>query len=158
MALYSASQLLDKTFVVEFPINVYKVIDIINLGDNAHPVGSLLKDQTFVMYSFLLPTLGYTDIYNIHYAKRTDLYFTFFVVGGENMCVKVKNDGRFSIQALRDQGALTVKEELEQEKYENLSWWEKLSLNFGGGLKTVLIIGAVALGAGYVITRRKRKE
>lgn len=155
MPLFSASQLIGKQIVLNKTVSVYSVFDINNLGDNAKPVTELQKDHFFTLDSYLLPTDGYTSIYGIHYAKRSDLYFTFFDLSKNYLAVKVKSDGRFSLKALRDQGALTVKEEIEKDKYENKTGVEKFFYDIfhGQGAKTLLIVAALSISAAIVLPK-----
>ena len=157
MALYSAEQLLDKTLLLNKTVDLYNVLDINNSGDQAKPVFTLTAGHTFVLDSFLLPTEGYTNAYGIHYAKRDFLYFLFFNLAGDYMAVRVR-PGIFSLKALQDQGALTVKEELDAAKRENMGWLEKLIYDLTHGpLKTVAIVGLVIFGAGYLISKSKKR-
>ena len=153
--LFSARQLIGKQIVLNKTINVYKVFDINNLGDNAQPFTEIKKDQFFTLDSYLLPTDGYTSIYGITYAKRSNLYFTFFDLAKNYLAVKVIDDGRFSLKALREQGAISVKEEIEQDKYENKTGIEKFFYDIfhGGGAKTLLIVAAVSLAAIIVLPK-----
>jgi hypothetical protein len=115
MALYSASQLLGKTILLNKRVNVYSVFDLNANGDNSKPIGTLDRGDTFVIDSFLAQTTGYVSSYGIKYAPRKTPYFTFYQGGAYN-AVAIIADGRFSVNALKDQGALNVKEEIEAAK------------------------------------------
>lgn len=119
MALYSMTQLLGKTILLDKTVDVYEVNAINVLGDKAKPVFQLSKGQTFLLDSFLAPRPEEkrTDG-SIMYAKRSNFYFTFFI-GTKYYAVIVKNDGRFSLNALKEQGALSVKEEEEKKKEDD---------------------------------------
>lgn len=142
--LYSANQLLNKTLLLNRSVKVYKVSDINKLGDNAKPVFDLQKGKSFILYSFLLPTAEKIGDYGIKYAKRSDPYFVY--KDGENFfAIAVIGDGRFSLKALKDQGALTVKEQAEQSEQDSKEWYEKIFSGFGSIAKPVKIVLVVSL-------------
>lgn len=157
MAIYSASQLLGKTFYLRKAVTFYKIFDINNLGDDAKPAGRFKVGQYFVPISFLLPTNGHTQ-YGIVYAKRSYPLFVFTDAAGTWYGVKIIGDGRFNVPALRAQGAITVKEEIERDKKENESLFDKIFSGAGGVLKTVAIVGGVGLIALYVLPRLTDKK
>jgi hypothetical protein len=148
MALYSASQLIGKTIFLTKSVNYYSVSDINNFGDNAKPIGRMVKGQQFVIDSYLSPTDGYTSIYGITYAKRTYPYFTFFN-GSAYDAIAVIGDGRFSTDALAQQGTLTVKEEVRKKELSEMSDFERFFANTFGSLskpvKTIIIIAVIIL-------------
>lgn len=155
MALYSASQLIGKTFVLRTSAPVYGVADIDVLGDNAKPIGTMPKGGSFVMDSFLLPTDGYTSSYGIVYAKRNYPYLTFF--DGDDYRAIMLVNGRFDIADLATQGTLTVAEEVAAEKAAQkegtfAGFFDSLGLgDISKWIKPALIIVGVVLLAPSVI-------
>ncbi|HEX7904823.1 MAG TPA: hypothetical protein VF487_13185 [Chitinophagaceae bacterium] len=152
MPLYSARQLIDKTMLLNHHVNFYSVSELNAKGNQVKPSGVLQKGATFVVDSFLQPTLGYTNSYGIKYAPRDIPYLTFYS-GGNYLAVAIAGDGRFSIDALKDQGALTVKEEMEKERLEQLNPFEKFFdgllpgglAGLGKSVKTILILAVVVI-------------
>jgi hypothetical protein len=151
MALYSAYEILGKTLLLNKTVNYYKVIDLNELGDKAKPAGTLKAGSTIVADSYLSATPAYVSSYGIHYAQRSDPYFTFYL--GGVYCAVVIGSGFFSIQALKDQGAITVKEELAQAAAEEEAATNPLGLKdafkgLGGLFKNIvpiLIIVAIII-------------
>lgn len=166
MALYSAYQLIDKTFILRTSAPVYGVADIDELGDSAKPIGIMPVGGSFVMDSFLLPTAGYTDEYGITYAKRSYPYLTYF--DGEDYRAIMLVNGRFDIPALTTQGTLTVAEEIAAEKAAAKEgtfggFLDDLGLgDIGKWIKPALIIVGVVLLAPSIISSvkevRKQKK
>jgi hypothetical protein len=113
--IYSASQLIGKTILLLKTVNVYSVFDLNNDGDKAKPIGTKQRGGTFLVDSFLDATTGYTSVYGITYAPRQVPYFTFYD-GTSYNAIAIIADGRFSTDALGQQGALTVKEEVAAAK------------------------------------------
>lgn len=160
MPIYSASQLIGKTFFVTRPLEFYRVSDVNNSGDNARPVTNKLKSgYSFVLDSFLLPTEQYIK-YGIKYASRTNTYFTFKGNDGNYYAVIFKNDGRFSSKKLIEQG---VKSDIQIEKekeQENKTPVDKLTDVFTSGgktLKTILYIGVGVIALGYLLPKILKK-
>lgn len=150
--LYSASQLIDKTMVLDKPVPAYRVIDINQYGDKAQPAYIMPKDSYFVVDSFLAATPGYTSQYGITYAARTVPYFTFFA-GGVYMAVAIVGDGRFSLSALREQGALSVKEEIERDEREKRSDLGNFLHDLSGPIKFLFFAAA-----GYFIFKAVKNK
>jgi hypothetical protein len=154
MPLYSASQLIGKTIILNKDVNYYDVYDINNFGDNAKPIGIMKKGQQFIIDSFLAPTDGYTNSYGITYEKRIYPYFTFYN-GANYDAIAVVADGRFSLSALKEQGALTIKEEIRQKELSDMGAVGKFFAETFGNLsvpiKTGLIIIAVIISLYFLI-------
>lgn len=166
--LFLFSQLMNKTILLNRNVNIYRVSDINAIGDKSKPALVLSKGKTFVLDSYLLPTTGYTNAYGLTYAPRTDSYFTFYL-NGIYYGVKVLNDGRFSVDALKEQGALTVKEVEDLKKKEAAAgtvggFLNNIGSGLGeifGKLKPVLIIILVIILVIYllpVITKATEKK
>lgn len=137
MPVYSPTQLIGKTIFLQSSQNYYDVFDINNLGDNAKPIGTI---KSFVLDSYLLPTQGYINSYGIKYAKRDYTYFTFYQ-SGKYYAVRF-NVNNINTDALKQQGSLTIAEEIEKQKEDSKDIFDKLfsGLHIGKSLKTVLII------------------
>lgn len=159
MPIYSASQILDKTLTVNRPLNLFRVFDINNKGDQAKPVSNKLpKGYRFVVDSFLAPTPAYVSQYGIMYAKRSDTYFTF--KGRDGNFYAVKNErGAFDKDQLKKQGILTVDEEIKLREEKAKDPIEKLFEGFGSFAKFAkwIAIGVAAVWAtGYIIKSTKK--
>ena len=159
MPTYSARQILDKTLKVNRPLNLYRVADINNKGDQAKAVSNKLpKGYTFKVDSFLLPTEGYISQYGIIYAKRSDTYFTF--KGKDGNYYAVKNErAAFDKNALKQQGILTVDEEIKLAEQQAQTPVDRLFEGFGkfANFAKWIAIGVVAVWAtGYLIKSTKK--
>ena len=164
MPLFSPTQLIGKTFYITRPLEFYRVSDIITKGDKALPVSNNLRTgYSFVMDSFLLPVQEFTK-YGFKTATRSNTFFTFFGSDKNNYAVMFKNDGRFSLSKLLEQGAITFKDELKKQAEDNKTTAEKITESLkdiftGGGktLKTVLFIGVGVFAIGYLLPKFIKK-
>jgi hypothetical protein len=158
--LFSPGQLIGKTFYVAKPIDFFRVDDINNFGDNARPITNKLKiGYSFVLDSFLLPREAGTGNYGFKYAKRSNPYFTFFGTDGKYYAVMFKNDKRFSLSKLKEQGAKSDVQLAAEKAEENKTPVDKLSDLFSSGaktLKTLLFIGVGIYAAGYLIPKLRK--
>lgn len=160
MALISISQLIGKTIYIKKPLRFFRVNDIIKYGDNAKPIENSLKTgYFFVLDSFLTPVEENKN-YGFTTAKRSDYYFLWKGRDGGNYAVKYANDGRFSLDSLKEQGVITVKEQLEKEKEQNKTDFEKISdsvknifTGAGSTVKTLLFIGVGVWAVGYLLPK-----
>lgn len=161
MPIFSPGQLIGKTFYVTRPLEFYRVNDVNDYGDKAKPVSNKLKTgYSFVLDSFLLPVEEYTNNYGIHYAKRSVPYFTFFGNDKKYYAVIFKNDKRFSLDKLVQQGAKSDVEIAKEKAEENKTATDKLSDMFASGgkmLKTILYVGLAVYAAGYLIPKLTKK-
>ena len=151
------NQLIGKTFYPIYKLNYYDVIDINNDGDNAKPIGQLKVNDSFVMDSYLLPIQAQTK-YGIKYAKRSNLYLTFF--RGKKYYAIIYNPNSFSLRDLQQQGVKTITEELKEQEEANKTPIDKVFDFLGAGgkiIKNVLIFGVVILAAGYLIPKIQKK-
>lgn len=159
MPIYSARQILDKTFTASRPLSFYRVADINNKGDQAKPVSNKLpKGYSFKVDSFLLPTDGYVSQYGIIYAKRSDTYFTFRGKDGNYYAVKNER-AAFDKNKLKAQGILTVDEEIKLAEQEAKTPVDRLFEGFGkfANFAKWIAIGVVAVWAtGYLIKSTKK--
>ena len=164
MALINPAQLIGKTFYTKKPLQVYSVKDLNDFGDKAKPISTMPTGSSFVMDSFLAPvTADYISANGIHYAKRKFYYFTFFSPGPKYNAV-IYSDDAFSFSLLAEQGTKTVAEEIKEKEEANKTDFEKISDKisslFGGigsTLKTLLIIGLVIYGIGYLAPKFIKK-
>jgi hypothetical protein len=159
MPIFSPGQLIGKTFYVTRPLEFYRVEDVNNLGDKAKPVSNKIKTgYSFVLDSFLLPTEAYTK-YGFKYAPRTNTYFTFYGNDKKYYAVIFKNDKRFSLSKLEEQGAKSDQQIAEEKVEENKTSADKLNDLFaalGKNLKIVLFIAVGVYAAGYLIPKLKK--
>jgi hypothetical protein len=160
MPIFSAGQLIGKTFFVTRPLEFYRVNDVNLLGDKAQPVSNKLKrGYSFVLDSFLLPTESFTK-YGTRYAARTNPYFTFYGNDKNYYAVIQKPDGRFSLDKLKEQGAKSDVQIAEEKAEENKTPVDKLTDMFAAGgktLKTILYIGIGIYAAGYLLPKILKK-
>jgi len=144
--------------VLEKQCNVYKVSDINRLGDQAQPFLAAPKNYIFVIDSFLSPTNGYTDTYGIFHAKRLVPYFTFFELNGDYLAIAVVGDGRFSIEALRQQGALSVTEEIAKDERDSKTDVGNFLSDLVKALKPALFIGIGIFAVKELLPLLKKKQ
>lgn len=160
MPIFSPGQLINKTFYVTRPLEFYRVEDVNNLGDKAKPISNKLKTgYSFVLDSFLLPTEAYTK-YGFKYAARTNTYFTFYGNDKKYYAVIFKNDKRFSLDKLKEQGVKSDVQIAEEKAEENKTPVDKLTDMFAAGgktLKTLLYIGIGIYAAGYLLPKILKK-
>lgn len=162
MPIFSPGQLLGKTFYVTRPLEFYRVEDINKLGDKAKAITSnkLPAGYSFVLDSFLLPVQEYTNQYGIKYATRTNTYFTFYGRDKKYYAVIFKNDKRFSLDKLKEQGTKSDVEIQAEKTEENKTPVDKLTDMFAAGgktLKTLLYIGVGIFAAGYLLPKILKK-
>jgi len=150
MPLYSASSLIGKTIVLEKRVNIYRVADVNERGDNARPYFQAAPDFAFVVDSFLAITPGYTSAYGITYAARTVPYFTFFDPGGNYLAVAIVADGRFSLKHLREQGVLSISEQAAKDERDGQNFFDKL-------LKPINLV-LFAAAAALIINATKKRQ
>jgi hypothetical protein len=164
MPIFSASQLIGKTFYVTKSLDFYRVNDINNAGDNAKPISNKLKaGYSFVMDSYLAPVQAFKNAYGTQIATRTNTYITFYGSDGGYYAVIYKNDGRFSLKKLQEQGAKSdaeiqaEKEKAVQTPIESIS--ETIKNLFSGAAKTtktILYIGVGVIALGYLLPKLKK--
>ena len=159
MPIYSARQIIDKTFTATRPLSFYRVFDINNQGDKAKPVSNKLpKGYSFRVDSFLAPTAPYVSQYGIMYAGRSNLYFTFRGKDGNYYAVKNER-GAFDKEGLKKQGVLTVDEEIKLAEEQAKTFTDKIFEGFGdfANFAKWIIIGVAAVWAtGYIIKSTKK--
>jgi hypothetical protein len=161
MPIFSASQLIGKTFYVTKPLDFYRVNDINLQGDNAKPISNKLKSgYSFVMDSYLAPVEAYKNAYGIQYATRTNYYLTFYGNDGGYYAVIFKNDKRFSLEKLKEQGAKSdaeIEAEKKKEAETPVDVIKNLLTGAGKTTKTILYIGVGVIALGYLLPKILKK-
>lgn len=163
MALISVAQLLGKTIYIAKPTDFYRVNDIISKGDEARPISNKLKEgYFFVLDSFLTPVQENNN-YGFKTATRSDYYWLFKGRDGGNYAVKYKNDGRFSLKKLIEQGVKTVQQQIKEKEETEKTPIDKatetitnLFTGVGKTTKTLLYIGIGIFAIGYLIPKLKK--
>ena len=158
MPIISITQLLDKTFYVTKPIPFYRVQDLNEKGDKAKKVGDLKTNYFFRLDSYLQPREAGKDNYSLTYAKLSDFYFLFRGRDKVYYGVKYINDGRFSLQALKEQGVKTVEQERKEQEEKQKTPVDKITEIFqdaGSSVKKLLYIGLGIWAVGYLIQKSK---
>lgn len=157
MPKVNVSQLIGKTFYPIYKLNYYKVFDVNNNGDKASPVDRLKVNESFVMDSYLSPIPAQTK-YGINYAKRSNLYLTFY--RGKDYYAIIYNANSFSLKDLKQQGVKTIEEELKEEEEKNKTPIDKIFDVLGAGgkvVKNILIFGVVVVAIGYLAPKFIKK-
>lgn len=157
MALFSMTQLIGKTLYLKSPQKFYRVADIVSKGDNAKPVSNSLKrGYFFVVDSYLAPG-EQNNQYGFTTAKRSDYYFTWRGNDGNMYAIKYANN-IFDLGKLTEQGALTVKQEVENKEDQKSTFMDNLfkNLNIGKDLKPIIYIGLGVVAVGYLLKSSKK--
>jgi hypothetical protein len=152
----NVNQLIGKTFYPLYKLNYYDVFDINNDGDNAKSSGNFKVGESFVMDSYLLPIPAQTK-YGIKYAKRSNLYLTFY--RGKNYYAVIYNPNVFSLHDLQQQGVKTIEQEMKEEAEANKTPIDKVLDVLGAGsdvVKKLLIFGVVIIAIGYLAPKFKK--
>lgn len=150
-------QLIGKTFYPRFPVRYYKVEDINTMGDNAVKAGVLKKNQSFVMDSFLMPTEAYKK-YGFTYAKRSSLFFTFYM-NGKYYGIKY-DPNLYSLSKLQEQGTQTIEQQQQAQIEENKTPIDKIEDIFKSGagmVKNLIYIGIAIFAIGYLVPKFQKK-
>lgn len=157
MPIFSPGQLIGKTFFITRPLEFYRVNDVNQFGDAAKPISNKLqRGYSFVLDSFLLPTQEFTK-YGIRYAARSNPYFTFYGHDGGYYAVIQKPDGRFSLDALKQQGAQTDVQLAQQAAAAQQTPAENFFSSLSTTTRNLLYIAAGVLAAGYLLPKILKK-
>jgi len=157
MPIFSPGQLIGKTFFITRPLEFYRVNDVNDFGDAAKPVSNKLhRGYSFVLDSFLMPTQAYTA-YGINYATRSNTYFTFYGHDGKYYAVIQKPDGRFSLNALQQQGAQSDVQLAQQAAAAQQTPAENFFTSLSTTTKNLLYIAAGVLAVGYLLPKILKK-
>ena len=151
--LYDPSTVIDKTLVAAKDLKVYqfppdKTLPAVEAGivKAGNPVG--------IVYGFLNPDPA---------RNRSTLWWMFWPASGlSNVYYAPHNENDFDLSALRQQGVISVKEQIEEEKKkkenENKEWYEKL-FDKAVPLIVTVVLGAAAIGVvGKIIAGRVSKK
>lgn len=151
--LIGLDQFIGKTFIIKNATPFYRVNDINIYGDKAENLGSLKKDYSFKLDSYLEPReAGANKNYpTLIYGKRDFYYFTFFGKDGNYYAVRYLPDSsQFDTSILRQQGIKTVEELIAEQEENKKSTFQK----FFEQTKKIIYIG---IGAWIVVTLLKKK-
>lgn len=141
MDLYNAGDIIDKTLIALKRLPVYS--DVPRRGSNPPIVGYTTAGKPIgVVYSFIEadPT-----------QNRAALWWMFWpgsTYGGKYFYIP-HNAGDFDVDALKQQGVLTLEEQREKEEEENKEWYEKIvdriiPIGVGVILATAVIRGVLS--------------
>lgn len=83
------------------------------------------------------------------------LYWQFLDANGKPYYAKHQT-GIFSVDALQQQGAMTLEQIKQAADEQNKSWWESLFGGIGSGAKGIVTVGALVVGA-FLLERLTRK-
>ena len=109
MPTFSADQIIGKTLIARRPVNLYR-----NASDSANSVYTVDPGQAVgKVYSYLAPGENRSTVYWAFYDDQQRSYYTPHI------------QGNFDIQALGDQGALTVTEQQAAEQEAEMSTTDK---------------------------------
>lgn len=138
MATYNANEIVGKTLFAKKKIDVYnssapdgKIIYSVNSGDTLGPV-----------YSWVM--------------KNGALWWQLeWQLEANNFGAFVKHEiGAFDVKALEDQGAQTTLDKINEEKEANKSSFDKIADLVSKNIKTIAIIGGIALIVTTVIKKK----
>jgi len=125
--IYDADQIINKTLFAKVPVQIKRVPE-----DSAKSVFNVFAGQRVgKVYSWL----------DIKPGVRSKLYWMMYDDNNKPYFVE-HDEGRFNLEDLKEQGAVSVKEQIEAERRKNLSLEEKIfqAVKIGGiGLAVVLI-------------------
>lgn len=135
--LYNVDDVVDKTLYAKSRVPVYDNVppqqrNLVGYVEPGNPVG--------VVYSYLAadPT-----------RQRQNLWWMFYPASNySNYYYAEQVGGYYDVEALRQQGVISIEEKQQKEDLENLPWYEQLLVKYG---KPILIGGVVALLAGSAI-------
>ena len=109
MPTYSADQIIGKTLIAKKPVKLYRAAN-----DQASSVYTVDPGQAVgKVYSYLAPGENRATVYWAFYDDQQRSYYTPHI------------QGNFDIQALGDQGALTVQEQQQAAEEESMSTTDK---------------------------------
>jgi hypothetical protein len=126
MPTYTTDQIIGKALIGKEPVNLYR-----NAQDNASVVYTVPSGQPVgVVESYLAPGPG-----------RNSLYWQFRDNSGRAYYSEHR-PGRYNIEALTNQGALTLEEQKKAEEEKNLTTTDKI---IKAGSNILLLIGGFAI-------------
>lgn len=137
MPIYSADQIIDKALFARVPVNVLRTAE-----DTAKPVYTAKPGERIgTVYAWL----------DVKPGTRKNLYWMFYDQNNKPYFVE-HAEGRFNVDDLKEQGAITVKEQIEADRKKNLSATDKIT----NALKAAGIgLGIFLLAKSFIETRNK---
>lgn len=134
MATYNANEIIGKTLFAKKKINVLdnhadnsKILYSVNTGNSLGPVYSWIMTNGALWWQ----------------------------LEANNNSAFVKHEiGAFDVKALEDQGAQTTLDKINEEKETNKSSFDKIADLVSKNIKTIAIIGGIALIATTVIKKK----
>lgn len=126
--IYDANQIIGKTLFAARPVSIKR-----------YPTGSAA-----VVYT--APTGAAIGRVYSWVMDGPDLWWQFLDANQKAYYAK-HVPGSFSIDALQQQGAMTVEEVQQAQDAAGKSWWENLFGGVGSGAKTAITVGAVVIVA-----------
>lgn len=128
---YSADQVVDKTLIALADLPVYR--DTVEVN----PFGWIAAGQPIgVVYSYLAPNPAY---------GRSILWWQFKDPQGVYY-YSPQRQGLYDLDALRQQGVISTKEQIEQERAKDNTWYENLIEKYGLWVAGALIVAAGVKG------------
>lgn len=137
--VYSVDQIIDKTLIAATDVAVYE-----QPIDSARKIATVKKGQPVgIVSTYFLPKPA---------EGRTTVYWGFWPVDNYSKPYYAPHiAGLYDTSALKQQGVLTVEEEIEREEEKNKEWYEKI-------LDKIIPVGIVAiLGAAVIRGLLSRK-
>lgn len=135
--LYSAAQVIDKTLIARTRVPVYNRVPDNTRAQTAQEIGHAVTGSPVGrVFSYIEadPTRG-----------RLNLWWIFWPVSNYDSYYYAEHKaGYYDVSALRQQGAISVKEEFEKQQNQNLPWYEKMIKEYG-----IWVVGAI-LGAAAI--------
>lgn len=131
MPTYTTDQIIGKALIGREPVSLYR-----NAQDNASVVYTVPSGQPVgVVESYLAPAPG-----------RNSLYWQFRDNSGRAYYSEHR-PGRYNIEALTNQGALTLEEQKKAEEEKNLTTTDKI---IRAGSNILLLVGGFAILMNYL--------
>lgn len=142
MATYSAEQIIGKTLAGRTSVNItrtpYDASAVIYKSSPGQVIG--------VVNSFVMPTTG-----------RKNLWWEFLSNNGDSFWSE-HTEGRYDIQNLQEQGALTVKEQAQAEADKDKTFIDKIVDVIQKNLTTVMWIGGGYLALKIFMQNGNKKK
>lgn len=138
MSTYSADQIIGKNLLANKPVNIYRLPD-----DNAKAVYTAKAGEYVgTVFSYIKPSPE---------KNRKFLYWQFKDQNNKFFYVR-HEEGAFDVKSLKDQGAITVKEQTEGENQNKFEmYFKKYGVPILAGIAAVYLIAN--LGGKYIQSR-----
>lgn len=132
---FTADQIIGKTLIAKIPVKITRIAD-----DNAPSIYNAQPGETIgIVQSFLLPG-----------SNRKSLYWVFKDVNGRFYYVS-HAPGRFNIESLQAEGALTLQQQQEMAAEKNKTLQQRIF----AGIQNLALLGAGAYILATFIKTRK---